>query len=613
MIPSYFKKLSETIVKSWIKKRSNYIIVSPPMSESYLFFKQLVDMNFIKELLGEDARKINITILDTINFKTEFTFAQAVCKGWNIDTERLKTNDPIEMLHCAVEFVTERGEYPVLIIKRFHEALSKLGEDIGTTLRNLEHDFALKTVVELPVSINTLRVKWEQENRELTPFLVSDWGQGHIHKLLKGYDINEIDNLFKSNKLNKEIIIPFFKMTGGLPTIVESLIQDLETINSRSFEPFCISKANDLCRKLHEWFESNNSYYYRKAIIDFADGQEEEKNLNILKSHDWYDILFNKQNELNFKMITYPIRSSLLREINISEDTQKIRDYLDKNNFLKIADIFQNKCTTGADYNSKYSYGRDLASLCHDLSGIHNNSSDWDEIKNKIVKLSIKELPFNNNIKAYLKPWLNISNLLSSYFQQKSKNAGLRVEQFVCETNTTQLSDLLALLEMRLLDADQNPPFYALQAVISHPESLLQLYCHSKFNLKFWKFDGLEVDCSDISNFIRRPFVMPSKDSTLGFATLLFLSTYLSAKDNMQNVLVQEFDEMEKYLNIYELRKDQVHSMAFIKNSDWSEYRNFCQKMIDDIRKSLGITNAYSLSLPNEIFTIYFTNLLKMN
>lgn len=115
------------------------------------------------------------------------------------------------MLHCAVEFVTERGEYPVLIIKRFHEALSKLGEDIGTTLRNLEHDFALKTVVELPVSINTLRVKWEQENRELTPFLVSDWGQGHIHKLLKGYDINEIDNLFKSNKLNKEIIIPFLK------------------------------------------------------------------------------------------------------------------------------------------------------------------------------------------------------------------------------------------------------------------------------------------------------------------------------------------------------------------------------------------------------------------
>lgn len=49
------------------------------------------------------------------------------------------------------------------------------------------------------------------------------------------------------------------------------------------------------------------------------------------------------------------------------------------------------------------------------------------------------------------------------------------------------------------------------------------------------------------------------------------------------------------------------------KNSDWSEYRNFCQKMIADIRKSLGITNAYSLSLPNEIFTIYFTNLLKMN
>ena len=35
-------------------------------------------------------------------------------------------------------------------------------------------------------------------------------------------------------------------------------------------------------------------------------------------------------------MITYPIRSSLLREINISEDTQKIRDYLDKNNFLKL-------------------------------------------------------------------------------------------------------------------------------------------------------------------------------------------------------------------------------------------------------------------------------------
>lgn len=57
MIPSYFKKLSETIVKSWVKKRSNYIIVSPPMSDSYLFFKQLVDMNSIKELLGRMHEK----------------------------------------------------------------------------------------------------------------------------------------------------------------------------------------------------------------------------------------------------------------------------------------------------------------------------------------------------------------------------------------------------------------------------------------------------------------------------------------------------------------------------------------------------------------------------
>ncbi len=609
MIPTYFKKLSEGIISSWVKKRSNYIIISPPMSDSYLFFKQLTDKNFIKSLLGEDAQRLRIAILDTLDFKSEMSFAHRVCKCWAVNENFINMSDPTDILHCATQEVTERGEIPVLIIKRFHEALSKLGEDIGTTLRNLEHDYSLKTVVELPVAINTLRTKREQEDRHITPFLVSDWGQGHTHKILKGYDINEINNIVKENDLNEGIAIPLLKMTSGLHGIVESLVQDLERVNENNFEPLCGSKADDLCRNIFEWFESANSDYYKKAIIDFADGQEKEKNLYILKSHDWADILINKKNELNFKMLTYPIRRYLDRNVNISSDIQKLRDMLSKNNFIKIVQFFEEKKIARADNVPHTNYGLDLANLCKDLSGIYNNSANWAEIKKKIDKIFLYENNITKEIKPHLRQWSNIANLLSRYFEQKEKFHNLRVEQFVCESKDVNVLDLLLLLQARLTDANKHDPFYALQAVISHPESLLQLYCYFKFKIKFWRFDGPEIAEKSITDFIKRPFISPDTSSTLGYATLLFISTYISINDDIDNALVKSFQDMEGYLKIYELRKDQVHSTAFIKNSEWNEYRDFCSTMILDIRKSLGLNKNDKLVLPKNIFEIYLDHL----
>ncbi|MDQ1226982.1 hypothetical protein QE443_003143 [Pantoea ananatis] len=609
MNPKYFTTLSSEIIKSWIKRKSNYIVVSPPMSSPYLFFKILTDSSHINNILGERSTEIRIAILDTYDFKSEQSFAKKVCTCWNVDESLVNLNDPTEILNIATQFVRDKGKHPILIIKRFHEALEKLGEDIGTTLRNLEHDYYLKTVVELPVNISTLRIRREQENRTITPFLVSDWGQGHTHKLLKGYDQDEIKKIVLDNKLNSDLPVPLFNMTGGLHGLVESLIQEIENVNTRNFEHICNAKSIDLCRNIEAWFEGTNSSYYKKALIDYIEGDESIKNLNILKSHDWCNILINKKDEFTLKLLSHPVRMSLSRKYNTSDDIEKIQENLNKNRYLKITQILETKLSTESDPHKKIQYGLELAQVCNDLSLIYNISPNWGDISSKIESLNNVNGFINNELSIHLDKWKSVANLLFSFFNQKYKIPTLRVEQYVCETSDNEIDCLLLLLQARLNDADGHEPFYALQSVISHPESLLQIYCFAKFGLKFWSTDKIITPEAEISKFIRRPFNQPKEGDTLGFATLVFISTYLSVNERIENPLIESFDEMEHYLSFYELRKKQVHSTAFIHSKEWGEYYEFCNRMISKIRVSLNLKKDQTLLSPKLIFENYLKHL----
>jgi len=605
MIPNYFIALSEEIIKSWMKRKSNYIIISPPMSNSYLFFKTLTNPSIISKVLGENSNKLSLAILDNQDFKDEITFARKVCHCWGIDESNINTNDANETLNYASSEINDRGKIPVLIIKRFHDALVKLGEDFGSTLRNLEHDYSLKTVVELPVSISTLRTRREQENRQMTPFLVSDWGQGHTHKLLKGYDNNEIVEILKDKHLHEDMSGLFFNMTAGLHGIVENLVEDMDGKNPRNLSQFCNSKAKDLCGAVCDWFESSNSDYYKKAFIDFVDEKEVNKNLSILRSHDWSDLLVDKRGDNKFKLLSYQIRSVISNKLNTSDEFEKIRALVDKSNFQKISQLLEDRSNMNLDFSNDLVYGIELANLCNVLNNIHNNDPNWKEIENKIGRVSLIESPINNSLKPHLDCWKKTSKLLSKYFEQKGLDPKLRIEKFICNSPEVEVSDFLLLLQVRINDADKQEPFYALQGIISHPESLLQLYSYKKLGIRFWDFEGIDFSQEEISQFISRPFKMPPKGATLGFAELMFMSTFLAFKKNVDKAVINSVEKMESYLKMYELRKDQVHSTAFIKPNEWYEYRDFCNDMVSAVWISLDFGKLNRLMLPKDIFNKY--------
>lgn len=610
MIPNFFITLSEEIIKSWIKKKSNYIIICPPMSNSYLFFRSLTNPSLIKKVLGEDSSKLAIAILDNQDFKNEITFAKKVCQCWGIGESCANTNDATETLNYASSEISNRGKIPVLVIKRFHDALVKLGEDFGSTLRNLEHDYALKTVVELPVGISTLRTRWEQDNRQMTPFLVSDWGQGHTHKLLKGYDKNEIEEILRDKNLHNDMPALFLSMTAGLHGIVDNLLQDLDGKNPRNLNQFCISRAKDLCGGICDWFEGSNSEYYKKAFIDFIDDKEKNKNLSIIRSHDWSDLLVDKRGDLKFNLLSFQIRAVINNKLNASDDLEKIRGFVEKSNFQKVSQLLEYKSNINLQLGDDISYGLELSDLCHELNNIYNNYPNWENIGNKIDSIYLIETHINNILKPDLDCWKNISKLLSKYFVQKGIDPKLRIEQFICESSDIEISDFLLLLQVRINDADKQEPFYALQGIISHPESLLQLYCYKKFGIKFWDFEGIDHSPEEIARFINRSFKMPSKGATLGFAELMFISTFIAVEKNVNNALVDSFEKMESYLRMYELRKDQVHSTAFIKPSDWYEYRDFCSGMVSEVCVSLGFGKLKQLILPKDIFVKYLNHII---
>ncbi|WP_349975974.1 hypothetical protein [Pseudomonas sp. WHRI 8519] len=603
-IPEAHIVLCKEIIESWLKRKSNYIVVAPPMSASRHFFNKLSEDKTIFSFIGKELYSLAIAKMDTDDFRSEILFARKVANKWGVtDSSSASEDDPVTVLNAATIAVIEKNRIPIIIIHRFHEALQNLGERIGTVLRNLEHDMGLKTVVELPISLPVLRERWELSNKFKAPFLASDWGQGHRSKCLKGLNEAEISTLLKENGGSPDLASDVLKITGGLSEIVNDISEDLARMRRGGVEPYIKSRTKELCERLVDWLDSSEeSHTYKKLVAKSLTKKLDPKEAATVLSHDWGNLILGKDGILVFKMLGWECLARL-SSIADNHAVLSIEELISTNNYQGAADIIRLQQTGDSIDSPAWLLMGKILSACKILSNIFGTDEDWRSAKTIINELKLLEnsqkFGFDESINAILR-WEDLTDLMSDYFLKYKLDGKLRFEQYVCdELKNRGTLAFWQLLHARLENAKEMPAFQALQSVVTHPEAILQVYANEKFGICFWKSEKLgEQEVTKISDFIKMQFRPSANNAVLGFAELIFISSTRESELPPELRLVPNYHKMQEYLELYEVRKRQVHSTSFVSASDWSNYSDLCREMLERVSTIYG-ERAKDIALPS--------------
>lgn len=603
------KDLCRQIIESWMGGCSNYIIIAPPMSGETEFVHLLSQKTLHYEFLNSNAHRFSVAYIDSAYVKNDLDFACRISRSWGVPQSPSPDDDAVSILELACSQVKDKGLEPVLIILRFHEALKKLGESIGATLRNLEHTHRLKTVVTMPVKLTTLRERWELMDEGAAPFLASDWGQGHTAKLLSGYTKEEIAGLLKNGTHAQEQAETIHRSTAGYKELVDRISDSVEGKRGRGLEAFLQSRSPELCGRVIQWLEApNSSHSFKKALVNMEHPNLYKDSIELINYHDWGPSLLSKKGELTFKMAAWASQDFLSRQpghswvptLESHVKNKRAEDALALT--TAILQMAGNQNNTWAALGASLRFtqiGALFFSEDQDWAGL---SSDIEKIRNEIAPIATC-----TKLASELDHWKDLFSFLSKYQLHKKVNSNARIERYICEPeNSSSIPLFLQFLALRLKSARTLTPFQGLQSVVTMPESILQIYGFERYGIKFWEFQGLsDAELGDFQDFTG--FEYSFGGQLLGYADLTRLIAFKTLKQPGGTVLPDK-ERMQVALEKYELRKELAHSTAFASQDNCRDYQDFCTDLIS--RASKDIASVFP-SLDIDLFFTIAESLLK--
>lgn len=582
MLPYAQKAILVDVIRTWTLPRSNYVLVCPPMNGERQLISFLTSERAICEIIGDYYHRLAIASLDTVDFKSELVFAKSVARKWGVDKEVATEDDPRTILELACAEVVQHGRSPILIIHRFHEALDKLGEDIGSTLRDLEHQYSLKTVVTMPVSLTVLRERWETMDPNKAPFLASDWGQGHRNKVLKGYNYSEVALIGESKNIDAVTSQVLFKATGGVVDLVDILIDEIQGKKGKGLTLYLQQRSPEVCKRMLGWLDPiNTSHTYKKALISLLNSSFYPAALGFVMDHDWSPILLNKDKALGFDMLAWAAASAISKstEVGWSDTLNKLYQCEDFDAALAMIEVLY-----GADKENKayWSALRDVTIFCKSTSDVFTSSGQWVVARRKLSKLT-NSLSLSASVSQALAPlasWKPLSDLLSEFLSSKKVEQDLRIENFICAKESRDVVlPFLQLISLRLEAAHNHDTFQSFQSVMTAPESLLQIYAFFELGICYWQFPGLPDELAiELEALARKPYRISS--TVLGYSDLVHLITLYGLSRRVANCLISSREELDHALDQYEVRKENSHSTAFPEIVTSQKYQAFLERLL---------------------------------
>lgn len=590
------KILAEEIIRSWLKPTSNYIVIAPPMSGSNHFFAELTSPQTIHRVVAKSADLLAIAKLDNRDFHNDLLFAKRVAVKWGVlkSVNENTSDDPLEVLDWAVGRLVDVGKIPVIIIQRFHEALKKLGEEIGIHLRNLEHEYNLKTVVELPVSLDVLRQRWDAIEKEKAPFLQSDWGQGHSHKLLKGYSLAELRDMSATSKLNQGIADVLFSATAGMVELVDRLLPYLEGKNTNGAAMYIRSRSFELCERLVRWLDPQNlSNVYKKSVVNLLDPQLCVGSAINLRHHDWADIILDKTFKLNCNMLAW---ASVFVLARCSEPSfiQGLRALIETKKYSQAVPVLNILIETDEHSSQKWAAVKLINEFSALTQKIFLEGDHWHQASRILLLLDASRLQIETDVITLegVLAWRPLVSMLGEFSREVQNKKDARIETYLCQHHSRdEVLPFFHLLKLRLQSTSLLDPYLALQSIVTQPEAILQIYSYYVLGIQFWNFEGLSSEDKEaVKMFSRKSITINCTSNPLGFVELLYLAAFMSKDFDTSDQFIRNYEDIDKFERFYEVRKGQVHSTAFAQETKTREYVDFCHVLV---------TRAYACIYPD--------------
>ncbi|WP_122437975.1 hypothetical protein [Pseudomonas viridiflava] len=603
MLPYAQRNVIDEIIKSWRHDRSNYILVCAPMNGERQLLNSLTSEQTIAGVIGEAYHALAIASLDTSDFKSEIIFAKSVAKRWSVTAQVAGEDDPRTILEVACASVVQQGRVPILIINRFHEALDKLGEDIGSTLRDMEHVQNLKTVVSMPVSLNVLRERWELMDPNKAPFLASDWGQGHRCKILKGYSCAEIIELGKDRALSADVCNQLFKASGGAVDIVNILVDEVESRKGKGLSLYLQQRSGELCARALSWLDPiNSAHIYKRALVSLLDNNFYPSALGYIMDHDWKPILLSKEGKLNFEMLAWASAAALAKSSEVGLHSAFLELYGNEN-YPSIRNMIKTLIGTDSKNVRYWTALHAVTLFCEYSSDVFTHSDNWKAARLSLTQL-LEDQGLPDPVYKALRPlaaWKPLSKLLSEFLTSKAVQPDLRIENHIClNGDRNAVIPFLQLLLLRLNRAEIDDTFQSLQSVIHSPESILQIYAHFELGISFWNFKGMDNAAADeLEKFARKPYRISG--SILGYSDLAHLVALRSSLDASADSLISSYEELQDVLAKYEIRKENSHSTAFTEASTCQQYRRFFKNLLERYLAVFSLTISESTLPPPKL------------
>lgn len=314
-LPESSVATARRIVRSWVDG-SNTILVCPPLTDPTAMFDLLTDVKFYAEC-GVDPKSLSVAKFRAGRIESPQSFIKGVVAQW--DPEGALNYDGIDVggdLSKALKAVFDSYRIPVLLIEAFHQAVRALTWDVGTALRELQHGMKLRTVIELPVKLSTLRSRWIIE-KDAHDFLASEFGQGHSTLILKGYTDREVTDLAASRGLTEKQIVMILDQTGGVPDLANWLIRESQYCES-PVDLIAVSEggATDICYRFLKWLDAPGETSFLRTLSKMYHGESLNATFATINHHEWSTLLLNDVGFLRANIIGY----AAARQLKINQD-----------------------------------------------------------------------------------------------------------------------------------------------------------------------------------------------------------------------------------------------------------------------------------------------------
>ncbi|MDS4019582.1 MAG: hypothetical protein RKR03_03595 [Candidatus Competibacter sp.] len=590
--PMASENVAKQIASSWLNLGGNFILVAPPLTYPDYVFKLLRDASF-QEKCGLDPEKLAIAYLSPASYRTSKEFVKRTLSFWkvNINNQGIDTDEELELLEFALEILEKEERTPVILLPQFHKTIEKLTWTLGAHLRQLEVNFGLSTVVELPIPLSRLRDRWEMTRGKET-FICSDFGQGHNMIFLTGYQRDEVKALAESIGLPHEYWEIILSWSGGIPALVRWLISEAK--RTKSVFELKISAQNgslEQCQRFLNWLDAPGSDFFKHRVSALWRNVANEEDRTAVRDHDWKEILIDRNGDIRSATIGFACTNSIGGKYQQSLAT--IASVVAQRKFSEL-DGLVNGLSLACRAEERIKLILAIITVWRLATGF---SPDWESIE-KAAKKAAKEIERVKNkstdtVITALIGWQNFAKDVKGFARDAEENSGQgwRLTDSLSGRGGGSALAAVQLVLYRLYEAEKiSDNNTALKSVLEIPEQILQIYCGRKLQIPVW--EAPEFPIEDIEQvralWKQGEYRKPSRKSRLGFTDLLFIGWIRMAKLEENNRLFEEFSDIEFWREAYEdIRNQPSHSITFESKKRWQKFYSMSLSLAGRLARSL--------------------------